>query len=116
MHEAFAKSNYIRISPRKARLAADLIRGKTVEDAAVQLMFCKLRAGGLLQKTLDSAVANAETQLSIQRRDLVVKEVRVDAGPTLKRAKPKNKGGSHPIMKRTSHFTIVVASDVAKGK
>ncbi len=107
-HEAVAKMKYIRISPRKARLAAALIRGRPVEEAAVQLMFCKLRAGALLQKTLRSAIANAETQLNIQRRDLVVKEVRVDAGPTLKRAKPKNKGGSHPIMKRTSHFTIVV--------
>lgn len=116
MQKAFAKSNYIRISPRKARLAADLIRGRSVEEATVQLMYCKLRAGDLLQKTLDSAVANAETQLHVQRRDLIVKEVRVDAGPTLKRAKPKNKGGSHPIMKRTSHFTVVVASELTKGE
>ncbi len=111
MQKAVAKSKYIRISPRKARYAAELIRGKSVEDATVQLMFCKLRAGRLLQKTLDSAVANAETQLNVQRRDLTVKEVRVDAGPTLKRAKPKNRGGSHPIMKRTSHFTIIVATE-----
>ena len=115
MLKAVAKSKFIRISPRKARLAADLIRGRSVEEASVQLMFCKLRAGSLLQKTLDSAVANAETQLNVQRRDLIVKEVRVDAGPTLKRAKPKNKGGSHPIMKRTSHFTIVVASELMRG-
>ena len=111
MQKALAKTKYVRISPRKARLAADLIRGKTVADATVQLMYCKLRAGRLLQKTLDTAVANAETQLNVQRRDLKVKEVRVDAGPTLKRAKPKNKGGSHPIMKRTSHFTVIVAAE-----
>src|SRR5262245_33061265 len=115
MQKAFAKTKYVRISPRKARLAADLIRGRSVEDASVQLMFCKLRGGRLLQKTLDAAVANAETQLSIQRRNLIVQEVRVDEGPTLKRAKPKNKGGSHPIMKRTSHFTVVVASEQTKG-
>jgi len=111
MQSAFAKTKYVRISPRKARLAAALIRGKSVEAATTQLSFCQLRGGALLKKTLDAAVANAETQLNVQRRDLIVKEVRVDEGPTLKRAKPKNKGGSHPIMKRTSHFTIVVASE-----
>jgi len=111
MQKAIAKTKYVRISPRKARLAAALIRGKSVEDATTQLMFCKLRGGRLLMKTLDSAVANAETQLNVQRRDLTVHEVRVDEGPTLKRAKPKNKGGSHPIMKRTSHFTVIVAAE-----
>jgi large subunit ribosomal protein L22 len=111
MQMALAKSKFVRISPRKARLAADLIRGKGVEEATIQLQFSKLRAGRLLRKTLDTAVANAETQLNVQRRDLKVKEVRVDAGPTMKRAKPKNRGGSHPIMKRTSHFTIIVATE-----
>lgn len=111
MQTAFAKSKYVRISPRKARLAAQLIRGKGVEEASVQLMFSKLRSGQLIKKTLDSAVANAETQLNVQRRDLKVKEVRVDEGPTMKRAKPKNRGGSHPIMKRTSHFTVVVSAE-----
>lgn len=107
--QSIAKTKYIRISPRKARLAADLIRGRTVAEATIQLSYCQLKGGRLLQKTLDSAVANAETQLNVKRDDLIVKEVRVDAGPILKRAKPKNKGGSHPIMKRTSHFTIIVA-------
>lgn len=111
MQMALAKSKFVRISPRKARLAADLIRGKNVEEASIQLMFSKLRSGRLLKKTLDTAVANAETQLNVQRRDLKVKEVRVDAGPTMKRAKPKNRGGSHPIMKRTSHFTIIVSAE-----
>jgi large subunit ribosomal protein L22 len=111
MQMAIAKTKYVRISPRKARLAADLIRGRSVEDASIQLMYCKLRGGRLLHKTLTAAVANAETQLNVQRRDLKVKEVRVDAGPIMKRAKPKNKGGSHPIMKRTSHFTVIVAAE-----
>ncbi len=110
MQQATSKSNYVRVSPRKARLAANLIRGRSVEDANIQLMVCNLRAGRLLKKTLDTAVANAETQLSVQKRDLKVKEVRVDAGPVMKRAKPKNRGGSAPVMKRTSHFTIVVAA------
>lgn len=111
MQQATARSKYIRISPRKARLAADLIRGKSVEEATLQLMFCKLRAGRLIKKTLDSAVANAENLLEVQRRDLMVREVRVDAGPILKRAKARSKGGRVPVMKRTSHFTIVVAAE-----
>jgi large subunit ribosomal protein L22 len=109
MQTAIAKTKYVRISPRKARLAAALIRGKSVEEASAQLRFCMRRGGELLMKTLDTAIANAETQLNVQRRDLKVQEVRVDEGPTMRRSKPKNKGGSHPIMKRTSHFTIVVA-------
>jgi large subunit ribosomal protein L22 len=110
MNQAQAISKYVRISPRKARLAAALMRGLSVTEASVQLTFCNLRAGRLLKKTLDSAVANAETQLDTRRENLKVLEVRVDAGPTLKRAKPKNRGGKHPIMKRTSHFTVIVSN------
>ena len=110
MNEATAKTKFVRISPRKARLAADLIRGKQVEEALVQLMYCNLKSGPLLKKTLSSAIANAETLHSVQRRDLVVKEVRVDAGPTMKRAKSKCRGGRTPIMKRMSHFMITVGT------
>ncbi|CAF23141.1 50S ribosomal protein L22 [Candidatus Protochlamydia amoebophila] len=110
MSYAKAISKYIRISPRKARLAAGLIRGLSVSDASLQLTFSGLKGGRLLKKTLDSAVANAETQLDMRRENLKVVEVRVDAGPTLKRAKPKNRGGRHPIMKRTSHFTVIVSN------
>lgn len=109
MNNAFATTKYVRISPRKARLAAGLIRGLRVPQATSQLMFSSLKGGRLLIKTLDSAVANAETQLGARREDLIVKEVRIDQGPVFKRAKPKNRGGRHPIMKRTSHFTVVVS-------
>lgn len=108
MSYARAITKNVRISPRKARLAAALIRGLPVQSASQQLMNCNLKAGRLLQKTLMSAIANAETQLELRRENLVVSEARVDAGPVFKRAKPKNKGGRHPIMKRTSHFVIVV--------
>ena len=74
MQMAKAITKYVSISPRKARLAADLIRGKNVEEATLQLMFSKLRAGRLLRKTLDSAVANAETQLNVQREILKLKK------------------------------------------
>lgn len=110
MNNARAQTKYVRISPRKARLAAGLIRGLPVSEATSQLIFSNLRAGRLLKKTLDSAVANAETLYDMRRENLKVVEVRVDAGPTLKRAKPKNRGGRHPIMKRTSHFTVVVSN------
>ena len=110
MNRAKAVTKYIGISPRKARLAAGLIRGLPVSEATSQLIFSNLRAGRLLKKTLDSAVANAESLYDMRRENLKVQEVRVDAGPTLKRSKPKNRGGRHPIMKRTSHFTVVVSN------
>lgn len=108
--QAKAQSKFIRISPRKARLAAGLIRGLSVAQASTQLTFSSLKAGRLLLKTLDSAIANAE-QMDATRESLKVKEVRVDEGPRLKRAKPKNRGGRHPILKRTSHFTVVVSTE-----
>lgn len=111
INSAKAITKYIRISPRKARLAAGLIRGLSVPQATLQLTYSNLKAGRLLKKTLDSAVANAETQLDMRREDLKVLEVRIDEGPRLKRSKPKNKGGRHAILKRTSHFTVVVSSE-----
>jgi large subunit ribosomal protein L22 len=108
MQYAKATTKYLRIPPRKARLAADLIRGLSVEAAATELDYSSMKGGRLLKKTLDSAVANAETQLNIPRQKLKVQEVRIDAGPVIKRSKSKAKGGMVPIMKRTSHFTVVV--------
>ncbi len=110
MQTAKSITKSVRVPPRKARLAADLIRGLSVEAAALQLSVSSLKAGRLLGKTLKSAVANAETQLKLRRQDLTVQEVRVDAGPVFKRSKSKSKGGQVPVMKRTSHFTVVVAA------
>lgn len=108
MNKAKAVTKYVRISPRKVRPTADLIRGLPVDEAAVQLTYSGKKAGRLLSKTLKSAVANAELQLDARPEELRVSSVFVDEGPTMKRAKPKNRGGRHPIMKRTSHFTVVV--------
>ena len=108
MQKAIAKTKYVRISPRKARYVADMIRGKRVEEVKQQLLFSRSKGGKLLRKTVDSAVANAETQLGLARKDLRVSEVRIDAGPTMKRAKSKCRGGRVPILQRTSHFTVVV--------
>lgn len=111
--EQYAKAitKYVRISPRKARLAAGLIRKLPVDKALTQLDFCSLKGGRLLKKTLESAIANAETQLDAKRESLFVHEVRVDGGPSMKRAKPRNRGGHAAILKRMSHFTVVVSSE-----
>ena len=108
MATAKAVTKYLRISPKKAALAAALIRGKSVNEAILQLKYSNMKAGKMLEKTLDSAVANAETQHDLRRDNMRVIEVRIDGGPRYKRSRPKNKGGSHPILRRTSHFTIVV--------
>lgn len=108
MQFARAKTKFVRISPRKARYAAALIRGRDVESATLQLLHSKLKGGRLIKKTLDSAVANAVTQLDARREALKVHEVRVDPGPILRRAKPRSRGSSVPVNKRTSHFTVVL--------
>lgn len=109
MDTARALTKYVRISPRKARLAAGLIRGMSAPEALLQLNVSPLKGARLLRKTLHSAVANAEQRLGLSPEALEVLEVWVDEGPTLKRSKPKNRGGRHPILKRTSHFTVIVA-------
>ena len=114
MQTARAVTKHQRIPPRKARLAADLIRGLMAEEALIQLTYSQLKGGILLKKTLSSAIANAETQLNIPRQQLKVKEVRVDCGAVLKRAKSKSRGGRAPVMKRTSHFTIVLEAQENK--
>lgn len=110
MEKAKSISKYVRISPYKARRAADLIRNMKVEDAYHQLKYSNLKGARLLLKTLNSAIANAETQLDARKESLKIFEVKVDGGPTLKRSKSKNRGGQVPINKRTSHFTVVLTS------
>lgn len=114
MQFAKACTKYVRIPPRKARLAARLILGLNVVDAGNQLKFSGLKGGDVLKKTLDSAVANAETQLNIPRQKLKVKSVMINPGPILKRSRAKARGGMEPIMKRTSHFVVVVESEGSK--
>ena len=109
-----AVTKYIRISPRKARLAAGLIRRRPATQALLDLKHSPLRASRLMIRTLKSAIANAENNCGADRDQLLVEEVRVDEGPTLKRAKARNKGGRSPILKRTSHFTICLAEEKKK--
>lgn len=102
-----SKLRMARISPTKARPVMDLIRGKRIDEASTILMMSKRRAAVMIKGVLDSAVANAD-QAEANLRDLIITDARVDAGPTMKRFQPKDRGRAHPILKRTSHLTIGV--------
>jgi large subunit ribosomal protein L22 len=105
-----AKHRYARISPRKVRPVADLIRGRDVQDALNVLRFSPHRAAAMVAKVLTSAVANAgEGEADVEA--LFVRDARVDAGPTIKRIRPKDRGRVHRINKRTSMITVVVAPE-----
>ena len=107
--------NY-RISPRKFRVVADMIRGRSVSDARNILSAATKKARHPLSDLVDSAVANAKNNFSIDSGDkLVVKEIRVDQGFTLKRIMPVSRGSAHPIKKRTSNVSIVLALMEEKG-
>ena len=108
--EAMAQSKFQRLSPRKARPVANLVRGKNVEDAMNILKFCPQKAAGMILKTLKSAAANAEENQGVRDMSkLVVKEIKIDAGPAWKRFMPRAYGRATLIRKRTSHITIVLA-------
>jgi large subunit ribosomal protein L22 len=102
-----AMHRYARISPRKARLVADLIRGQHVNTAQDILRFTRKRASGLIEKVLKSAIANANEREADVRR-LHVAEARVDPGPYFRRWRPKDRGRAHQILKRTCHLIVVV--------
>ena len=106
-----------RQAPRKVRLVANLIKGKTVPRALVELDVLPKRASGPMKKLLMSAVANAKENDGIALADLFVKEVRVDQGTILKRSMPKSHGSAHPIHKHTSHIMIeLIASAEVESK
>ena len=107
--------NY-RISPRKVRLVADMIRGKGVEQARIILVGANKKAKHPLADLLDSAVANASHNHKIEADTLFVKEIRVDQGFVLKRSMPVSRGSAHPIKKRTSHVSITLAPAVPKSQ
>jgi large subunit ribosomal protein L22 len=108
--EARAQARYVRVTPMKARRVVDLIRGLPAADAQAVLRFTPQAASEPVGKVLDSAIANAEHNNSLDRRTLVVSEAYVDEGPTLKRFRPRAQGRAYRIRKRTSHITVVVES------
>lgn len=109
--EARAVGKHIRISPQKARLVADVIRGMHVEQAITTLRFMPKKGAGILQKIIESAVANAAQDDTADIDNLYVKKVFVDGGPSLKRIRPRAQGRATGIIKRTSHITVVLDED-----
>ncbi|RKN65197.1 50S ribosomal protein L22 [Paenibacillus ginsengarvi] len=107
--QAKAHANHIRIAPRKVRLVIDLIRGKNVGDAVAILRNTPRSASPVVEKLLNSAIANAEHNFSLDPNKLVVAEAYVNQGPTLKRIRPRSQGRAFKILKRTSHITLVVS-------
>ena len=103
-----ASHRFARISPRKARLVADMVRGQSIDNALATLEFSKRRGAYFLRGVLKSAIANAEEGDADVSR-LFVESTWVDEGPTIKRFQPKDRGRAHPIWKRTSHIHVQVA-------
>ena len=108
INEAKATLKYVRISSRKVKIVADLIRGKDVDEALAIVKFTPKAASEIIEKLLKSAIANAENNHNMRHENLYVAEIYANQGPTLKRIRPAAKGSAVRIRKRTSHVTIVI--------
>ena len=106
--EAKAVGNQIRISPQKARLVADVVRGMNADKAITTLRFMPKKGAVILRKIIESAVANASQDDQIDIDNLYIKKIYVDGGPSLKRIRPRAMGRATGIIKRTSHITVVL--------
>jgi len=106
--EAHAITRFVRLSPRKVQLVVDQIRGKGIEEALNILRFVPKRSAGIVEKTLRTAVANAENTQNVDVDRLYVKQAKVDAGGMWKRFMPRAQGRATRIRKRLSHITIVL--------
>jgi large subunit ribosomal protein L22 len=106
-----ATAKRLRVSPQKARLVVDLVRGKPVGDALDILNFSTQKAAGLVRKVVESAIANAENNAGADIDELKISEIYVNEGLTMKRIKPRAKGRADRIFKRTSHITVTVTDE-----
>ena len=106
--EARATLKFARISSRKVKIVADLIRGKDVDEALSIVKFTPKASSEIIEKLLKSAIANAENNHEMKTENLYVAEIYANQGPTLKRIRPAAKGSAVRIRKRTSHITIVL--------
>lgn len=106
--ETRAVAKFVRISPRKIRLVMNQVRGKQVGEALNMLSFAPQRGARILKKLVNSAIANAEQNTSVDVDSLYVMRVYADEGPTLKRWRPRAQGRATSIRKRTSHLTVVL--------
>lgn len=109
--EVKAVSKYMRISPQKVREVVDAVKGKPVEAALNTLKFMPLKAAGMVEKTMRSAVANADQNANIDVDNLVVRTIIADQGPVLKRFRARARGRGTRILKRTSHITVILAEE-----
>jgi len=109
MQEATATASHIRITPRKARLVLDLIRGKDVGEAIAILRHTPKGASPIIEKLLNSAIANAEHNYQLNPSNLKIAKAFANEGPTMKRFQPRSQGRAFRINKRTSHITLVVS-------
>ncbi len=108
---AQATLKYARISSRKVKIVADLIRGKNVDEALAIIKFTPKASSEIIEKLLKSAIANAENNHDMKHDKLYISEIYANQGPTLKRIRPAAKGSAVRIRKRTSHITIVLAEN-----
>jgi len=111
-----AKLRYLRIAPRKVRLVAELIKGKTVEQAQTILNFVQKKAAQPLLKLLNSAIANAYHNFQLEKENLYISEIKVDEGPKIKRWRPGARGQAFEIQKKTSHITLTLEEIEKKPK
>ena len=103
-----ARAKYVKSPPRKIRLIADAIRGKSTEEALAMLRFIPRKSAKLLEKVVASAVANAENNYELDTDSLYIHEVYIDGGPIIKRFRARAMGRATPIRRRTSHITVAV--------
>ena len=106
-----AKANRLQISPQKARLVVDQVRGKSVSDALDILGFSNQKAAVLVRKLVESAIANAENNEGADIDELKICEIFVNEGLTMKRIRPRAKGRADRIFKRSSHITVTVTDE-----
>ena len=110
--QGIATAKYIRITPRKVKIVADLIKGQSLDDAYAILMYTPKAASPVLTKVLKSAEANAVNNNSLNRENLYVADAYANPGPIIKRYIPRARGSASSIKKRTSHVTIVLKERV----
>lgn len=108
--EVRAVAKYIRMSPYKVKLVADAVRGMGVEEALAKLRFTTRAAARPVAKLIESAAANAEENYGLSRDELYIASITADEGPTLKRFRFGARGRVKPILKRSSHITVILGS------
>jgi large subunit ribosomal protein L22 len=106
--EVKANLKFARIGTQKARLVADTIRGKNVNEAIRTLAFMPKKGADLIKKLLESGVANAEQKKVIDIDNLFVKDIQVDKGPHIKRSRPRGKGSASQVLRKMSHISVIL--------